>query len=435
MSIAIMSQLFKAHLGSANRKMLAVRLADFADDEGKGIFPTISRLSVETELSERTVQRMLASFVDEGLLLVVKKGGNRPGEATRYDFNMPAINRLPLAKAVAEGCHGVTHDTVTPVSTATAMGDTDDNYGCHGDTQTVIEPPIEPLEREGAREEREEDRKELERRYKALEIGRHRNPWPNVLKSSTKWGFDQFVKLSPEDRLLAEERRDAYLAACPKVKSGERKGEADAAPLGVYLRDRKFIDVAAIVPKMSAPESVNVAPFGPQWAGLRTLALLNGPVAIAMPEDARQSARNMFETLSRTSKARAQAYLARKGIWWDGKDLVFPVDFEGTEHRRRLLETGYPEANRLNDLAAERGSEKAEAWCAVFSDLCEAVRVGCEMYGRWRDHYAAMNWPFVADPGSMRVVYFPKGGPEGLDEFETAARAAKAEERSVDDAA
>lgn len=437
MSIAIMSQLFKAHLGSTGRKMLAVRLADFADDDGKGIWPTVGRLARETELSERTVQRTLAEFVDEGLLIVVKKGGSRPGEGTRYDFNMAVLARLPSSKSVADGCHGVTHDTVTPVTPATATGDTDDSYGCHRDTQTVIEPPIEPSEREGAREAdlKEDDRKELERRYKALEIGRHRNPWPKVLKSSTRWGFDQFLKLSPADRRLAEERRDAYLAACPKVKSGEHKGEPDAAPLGVYLRDRKFIDVAAIAPRSTAPGSVNVAPFGPVWAGLRMLPLLGAPVDVGMPDDIRQTARSMFETIRRSSETRAQSYLARKGISFDGQDLVFPDGYEDAEYHRRVMEAGYPETNRLNTLAAVRGSEKAPAWCTVFTELCEAVPVGSAMYDRWRDHHAAMNWPFVPDPGSMRVVYFPKGGPEGLRDFEITARAAITEDRSHDDAA
>ncbi|WP_033050474.1 helix-turn-helix domain-containing protein, partial [Sinorhizobium meliloti] len=126
MSIAIMSQLFKAHLGSTNRKMLAVRLADFADDDGKGIWPTVGRLAQETELSERSVQRILAEFVEEGLLVVVRKGGSRPGEATRYDFNMAALARLKAPKTASDGCHGVTHDTVSPVTAATPMGDTDD---------------------------------------------------------------------------------------------------------------------------------------------------------------------------------------------------------------------------------------------------------------------------------------------------------------------
>lgn len=53
MSILIMSRLFRAQLGSSSRKMLAVRLADFADDNGKGIWPSVETLAQETELSVR----------------------------------------------------------------------------------------------------------------------------------------------------------------------------------------------------------------------------------------------------------------------------------------------------------------------------------------------------------------------------------------------
>lgn len=140
MSIAIMSLIFKAQLGSPSRKMLAVRLADFADDEGRGIWPTVGRLAQETELSERTVQRLLREFVEEGLLVVVAEGGGRPGQATRYDFDIRSIKRLKDAKSSADGCHGVTGDTVTPVTLTTETGDIDGRDGWHGVTQTVIEP-------------------------------------------------------------------------------------------------------------------------------------------------------------------------------------------------------------------------------------------------------------------------------------------------------
>ncbi|WP_200954042.1 helix-turn-helix domain-containing protein [Ensifer sp. Root142] len=296
-------------------------------------------------------------------------------------------------------------------------------------------------QREGVREDQngEDSPVELRKRYRTLEIGRNGNPWPNVLSSGGDWGFRHFVALTPEERHRAEDRRDAFLAACPKITSGKRKGDVAAPPLGVYLRDKRFDLVDAIAPKAvkaaTKVETVSVAPFGPVWAGLRMLPLLSGPVDVGMPADTRQAARSMFETIRRSSEARAQSYLARKGISFDGQDLVFPDGYEDAEYRRRVLEAGYPETNRLNALAAERGSEKAGAACAVFSELCEAVPVGSAVYERWRDHHAAMNWPFVPDPGSMRVVYFPKGGPEGLDEFEVAARAAIAEERSNDHAA
>jgi hypothetical protein len=432
-SIAIMSQLFKAHLGSTGRKMLAVRLADFADDDGKGIWPTVGLLAQQTELSERTVQRILANFVSEGLLIVVKKGGSKPGEATRYDFNMAAVGRLPSSKSGADGCHGDTHDTVSPMTPTTAMGDTDDADGCHGDTQTVIEPPIEPLEREGAREadlKDGDDPSKFGKRVKALEMGTANNPWPGAIASSTAWALQQFEKLTPDERRMAEERRDAYLAECKaqKVKN---------VALGVYLRDKKFLDVVpSAVRAQAASARIAVAPFGPVWAGIRALALIDGPEPVDVPLDVRDRIGQTFEALRRGSETRALAYLHGKGIDLgpDGQ-LIFPQNFDQAEYRRRTIESGYPRANELHLQAKSRDRGVAEARFEALADLCEPVPVGSELFERWRAHHEVVGWPFVPDPGSMPVVYFPKGGPEALHEFERAARAAIRQERSDDHAA
>lgn len=434
MSIAIMSQLFKAHLGSTNRKMLAVRLADFADDDGKGIWPTVGRLARETELSERTVQRILSEFVDEGLLIVRRKGGWKPGEGTRYDFNMSALVRLRAAKVATEGCHGDTRDTVTPMTAETGTGDTDDAEGCHGDTQTVIEPPIEPSDlREGAREgdlKDGDDPAKFGQRVKALEMGRANNPWPGAIASSTAWALQQFEKLTPEERRLAEERRDAYLAECKaqKVKN---------VALGVYLRDKKFLDLSPLVGKAQAASAkIAVAPFGPVWAGMRALALLDGPEPVEVPLDVRDRIRQTFETLLRTSEARARAYVSGKGILVGaGGELIFPDDFDQAELRRRVVESGYPRANDLHLQAKNRDRGIAESRFDALIDLCEPVPVGSDLFERWRSYHEQAGWPFVPDPGSMPVVYFPKGGPEGLHQFEIAASAALRQQRSDDHAA
>ncbi len=79
MSVLMMARMFRLELGNASRKIMAVRLADFADDEGRGVWPTWRGLSRETELSERTVQRILSDFVREGLLVVVQEPRAGPG--------------------------------------------------------------------------------------------------------------------------------------------------------------------------------------------------------------------------------------------------------------------------------------------------------------------------------------------------------------------
>ncbi|UIY25865.1 hypothetical protein LZK76_10735 [Rhizobium leguminosarum] len=262
------------------------------------------------------------------------------------------------------------------------------------------------------------------------------------MSSAPEWAFQQFVKLSPEERLRAEERRDAYLAACPKLQSGEHKGKPRSAALGVYLRDRMFDLVDAIAPqavrgqaeKRRQEETIPVAPFGPIWAGKRALALLDGPIDIQLPSNLLELAVETYNRLCR-SNVPTKSWLETRGIVVDGNELVFPPDYREQERRRRECDGGYPEAHALDKLAKERGRGSAAARFSILADLCEAVPVGSETYERWRAYHQQMNRPFVPDPGGMRVVYFPKGGPEGLREFEIAARSALGMERGDDDAA
>jgi hypothetical protein len=122
--------------------------------------------------------------------------------------------------------------------------------------------------------------------------------------------------------------------------------------------------------------------------------------------------------MRRSSEARALSYLAKKGIDLanDGS-LIFPDDFEQADYRVRVMEGGFPEVKKLYQLATDRERGTAEGKFAAFSDLCEPVPVGSEVFDAWRAHYQAMDWLWIPDTGRMPVVWFPKGGPEGLDEF------------------
>ncbi|MBB3299730.1 hypothetical protein FHT72_003491 [Rhizobium sp. BK077] len=212
-----------------------------------------------------------------------------------------------------------------------------------------------------------------------------------MLSSAPEWAFQQFVKLSPEERLRAEDRRDAYLAACPRLQSGKPK----AAALGVYLRDRMFDLVEAIAPqavsrhaeKRRQEESIPVAPFGPIWAGKRALALLDGPVAIDLPDNLLELAVESYNRLRRSSETVARTWANNRGITVDGNELVFPDDYPAQERRRREVARGYPEAHGLDRLAKERGKSVADPRFSILSELCEAVPVGSKTYELWRSYH------------------------------------------------
>ena len=430
MSIMIMSRLFRMNLGGCNRKLLAVRLADFADDEGRGIYPGVKRLASETELSERTIQRILSDFVSEGILVVVKEATGRPGQTTRYDFNLDRLFAYAPAK---------TGDTVSPVGeeargdNGAERGDTDDGEGCHGVTRTVIEPPIEPsTEREcaSAGSDGSDDEKVAVRAFK-----RWYPTWPTYVDDSEPKALKAWMELSAQERSEAADRTEAYIAA---VKAAGRKYVCSSQ---VYLTEKRWlkldtIDAARKTPAAAAVRGgkIVVPVFGPVWAAARMLPLLDGPVAIDLPADPRQLVVQSYETLARTSQSRALGYVQRLGVSVGDGCLIFPEDFEAADRRRRIMADGYPEAKRLNEAARDARNVSVPAAAERLKDLCEAVPIGSPTWDAWRDHHERMGWPFLPVPAAMKVVYFPKGGPEGLEEFERAARSLLAA-RDNDDAA
>lgn len=282
MSISIMSRLFKAQLGSCNRKLLAVRLADFADDDGRGIWPTVARLAAETELSERTVQRILREFEDEGLLVVVAEGGGRPGQATRYDFSMPALERIFERKAApagsiaaAEGCQAVTGDTVSPVTPATETGDTGDGDGCHGVTQTIREPLRKPSTggaRDIAFSEGEDDGSAKPAASKAAierAFLKWHPTWPTYPHGSEDAARRAWFALTAAERAECTERTPAF------VEHGKAAGSGFTYS-SVYLSERAWRRLPPKAASAVVPEAV--APFGKAGMACR-LWIMNQPEA------------------------------------------------------------------------------------------------------------------------------------------------------------
>ncbi len=382
MSIAVMSRLFKAQLGSPSRKMLAIRLADFADDDGRGIWPTVGRLALETELSERTVQRLLRDFVDEGLLIVVAEGGGRPGQATRYDFDMRALDNLQSGKPVADGCHGVTGVTVSPVTTEAPTGDIDDADGCHGVTQTVIEPLDKPLG-ERARESEDdgrETRKSVERSFK-----RGFHGWPTAISDSEPEAFRVWLSLTPE------ERQAAVYEAARYVEAAKATGRKLVCSYAVYLRERRWEKLPAKA-AVEQSGSAQAAPLGKMWGARVYELLLNGPTRVV---GLTQIERGLVE-----SGRYSEEYLLHD----------------------KQAKQGFPAVNELFERAAGGRGALVPARLQAIKDLLVQVRIGGDEWKAWADFHSQQGWPWFPDPGNAEWAYFPAGGPEGLNGFEIALR-------------
>lgn len=137
MSIEVMAQVYKTKLGSANRKAVALKLADCAGEDGDKIFPSLERIARETEVSKSTAQRSIKELIEMGLLIVVKEGGSGPRSTTEYRFDMAKLataERLtPSAKKV------VTVTTSTRARTANKVVKSEQKGG-HGDHRSIREP-------------------------------------------------------------------------------------------------------------------------------------------------------------------------------------------------------------------------------------------------------------------------------------------------------
>ncbi len=353
-----MSEFFGLQLGSANRKMVALRLADFADDAGRGIWPTVGRVAEECELSIRTVQRVLEEFVDEGMLIVVKKGGGGPGSSTRYDFDLARVRARAAEIAAGQSC--AKGDSVSPFDkdvSDDAKGDSGDEKGCHGDTRTVMEPSTEPpLERGRAREEGEpepEAKAPGERAFKRAFAA-----WPTFVSDSEPAARKAWDALSAEERTAAIEREPDYVA------SVKNSGRSKFCTFGVYLAERRW---QKLPPKVPRAPSDYAPPFGPVWSAWRICHLMT----VEAIEDA-----------------------------------------PSPEARWPLVQALHAKAK------ARQGHRFGERWHSpAILSLMEAVPVGSATWSAWEAEHAARGWPWFPELGSMPVAYFPAGGPTRLEIF------------------
>lgn len=101
--------------------LLALAIADRADDLGGSIFKSARSFAFYTRQSERTVRRQLARFRAIGWLQVVEVGGLRGQRrrATRYQ-----INPLWITGAILSGVPEATRDNLAGVEEKTATGGT-----------------------------------------------------------------------------------------------------------------------------------------------------------------------------------------------------------------------------------------------------------------------------------------------------------------------
>jgi len=378
-----------------------LKLIDACEDDGSRIFPAISTIARAAQCSTRQVQRELKAFLDIGLIRLVREGGKGPRSTNEYALDLDVLQQLGKsgwAHVAQEAAGGAAvngeekkGDTVSPLDDG-EKGDTGDAERVTPETDkgdklshpTPPDPSQDPSQDAGkpAGEREEDDPKKIEQAF-----WRMVRVWPGQKGLPTAHALKVFSALSAQDRAEAERKFPHWLA----LLKAQSKDHVNAPK--TYFGERLWVDVPE--PDVEPPKPAYAPAFGPVWAAIRMRDLVTGPKAEPSP---------------------------LKG--WEERAIAEGTLDRGTLEKGNRMRSGWPMVNALHFAAETRGLGIHNFGPAEeeLGKLCEFVPVGSKVWEAWKACHDERGWPWLPDPGSMRGVYFPVGGPDGLDEFEQAVR-------------
>lgn len=410
MSAFLLGVGFRADMETCARKLVLLKLIDACDDDGTRIFPAISTIARAAQCSARTVQRELDGFRAIGLIRLVREGGKGPRSTNEYAMDIDLLHRLGREgwAAVRAGCAG--HDaasgdadwqnkgdTVSPLEEA-EKGDTGDSLRVtpatdKGDIACHPTPPDSSIDPSAARERGRDDREE----GKKIEAAFWRvvKDWPGFAGMPKEPARKAWQRLSAEERALAEARLPGWLALL------KAQGKSYTPSPSTYFGERLWSDVPDPA-EAAKPVDFDAPAFGPHWSAVRLRLLLG-------------------EMVDASRWPKPGTFMAM---------LLAQDDAAGrTARMERQAAHGWPQVNRLHESADNRRGIRVAIGSPVeaLAKLMEPVPVGSAMFEAWKIEHERRGWPWLPDTGSMRVVYFPAGGPGALDAFEAAIRGQEAD--------
>jgi hypothetical protein len=104
MSVELTSLAWRVKFPSPTQKLVLLRLADFASDNGFGVFPSIARLADEVGASERQIQYALRAL--EGCELISRTDASKSTKKTNeWTIDVELLIKLALRELVLHGKH------------------------------------------------------------------------------------------------------------------------------------------------------------------------------------------------------------------------------------------------------------------------------------------------------------------------------------------
>ncbi|WP_253947516.1 helix-turn-helix domain-containing protein [Paraburkholderia xenovorans] len=134
MSVKLMTAVFDRYPEGGGEMLVALKLADHADDDGTHIYPSINYIAEKTRQSPRAVQYQIRRMQQTGFLLLVANAGGGRGRAREYRINPDWINGAELAP-IPSGSKGAENAPNGKGANADTKGATDDRKGANESTK------------------------------------------------------------------------------------------------------------------------------------------------------------------------------------------------------------------------------------------------------------------------------------------------------------
>lgn len=117
MSIHLMSLVWEVRFPTHVQKLVMLKIADYASDDGGSVFPAVATLAYQVGCDERSVQRATRALEGPGLLRRVHSGGGGPKDTNQIEINVDFLIELAYGSMLLEG-------NSTEVTAVENMGDT-----------------------------------------------------------------------------------------------------------------------------------------------------------------------------------------------------------------------------------------------------------------------------------------------------------------------
>jgi len=139
MSVRAMTLVWESALSPPSLKLTALALADWSNDEGGSLHPSMSAIAKKVGVSRCQAQRLVQVLKGDGLLSVISNAhGGAPGDTPHYQLHLGRF-------AAWTGSADATGSTSDTGSASASRGVAPmHKTGSAGATQTTIEPSIEP---------------------------------------------------------------------------------------------------------------------------------------------------------------------------------------------------------------------------------------------------------------------------------------------------